>query len=58
MDRDTITAINISYKLSPRFMDSKGDICEAKFDTFELTMTKSSRTVIHIVDMSKLKSVS
>ncbi len=53
MDRDVVAPINIKNKLSPRFMDSKGDISEAKFDTFESTMLEPSRTVIQIVDMSK-----
>ncbi len=30
MDRDIITAMNISRKLSPRFRDSRGDIYETK----------------------------
>ncbi len=53
MDRDVITAMNISRKLSPRFRDSRGDIYEAKSDIFESAMSEPCRPVIWIVDMSK-----
>ncbi len=53
MDRDIIAAMNISRKLSPRFRDSRDGINEAKFDTFESTMSEPCTPVIRIVDMSK-----
>ncbi len=46
--------MNTSYKLSPRFRDSRDDIHEAQSGTFEQAMTEPSTSlVIRIVDMSK-----
>ena len=53
MDRDIIIAMNISRKLSPRFKDSRGDIDEAKSDTFKQVVSEPCIPVIRIVDMSK-----
>lgn len=53
MDRDIVAAMNISHKLSPRFMDSRDGISEAKSFTFENAMLEPCRPVIQIVDMSK-----